>query len=43
VADLKVGFHIYAAIVNNLRGVLYSSLISPELEEKIKWLRRRFR
>ncbi|RLI06965.1 hypothetical protein DRO32_04680 [Candidatus Bathyarchaeota archaeon] len=40
---MKVGFHIYAAIVKNLRGVLYSSLSPPELEEKMKWLRRRFR
>jgi len=40
---LTVGFHIYAAIVKNLRGVLYSSLGRPELEEKLSWLRKRFR
>ena len=37
------GFHVYAAVVKNLRGVLYSSLEEREFEEKLSWLRRRFR
>ena len=37
------GFHVYAAVVKNLRGVLYSSLPGEVFEEKLRWLRRRFR
>ena len=37
------GFHVYAAVVKNLRGVLYSSLPKGAFEEKLGWLRKRFR
>lgn len=36
-------FHLYAATVKNLRGVIYSSLDWKEFSEKLEWLRRRFR
>jgi len=38
-----VSFHLYAAIVKNLRGVVYSEASEEEFEEKIKWLVKRFR
>jgi len=37
------GLHIYAALVKNLRGVIYSSLESGAFKEKLSWLRKRFR
>ena len=37
------GFHIYAAVVKNLRGVIYSSLPPEAFKEKLSWLRKRFR
>ena len=38
-----MSFHVYAAIVKNLRGVLYSSAGPDEFSEKLSWLRRKFR
>ena len=38
-----MSFHLYAAIVKNLRGVVYSEASEEEFEEKIKWLVKRFR
>ena len=37
------GFHIYAAVVKNLRGIIYSSLAPDAFREKLSWLRKRFR
>ena len=36
-------FHLYAAIVKNLRGVIYTSLDWRELDERLKWLKRHFK
>ena len=36
-------FHLYAAIVKNLRGVIYTSLDWEKLHGKLKWLKRHFR
>ncbi|RLF00186.1 MAG: hypothetical protein DRJ63_03165 [Thermoprotei archaeon] len=38
-----MSFHLYAATVKNLRGVVYSGDSPNVFEEKIKWLVRRFR
>jgi len=37
------GLHIYAALVKNLRGVIYSCLSGKELAERLSWLKKRFR
>lgn len=37
------GLHIYAALVKNLRGVIYSCLSGEELAERLSWLKKRFR
>ena len=39
----RASFHIYAAVVKNLRGVIYSSLEPGDFQEKLSWLRKRFR
>jgi len=38
-----VSFHLYAATVKNLRGVVYSESPEKVFEEKVKWLVKRFR
>ena len=43
VVRLGQGFHVYAAVVKNLRGVIYSCLGPEALGEKLSWLKRRFR
>ena len=42
-ASPSEAFHIYAAVVKNLRGVLFSSVDHEEFSEKFSWLKKRFR
>ena len=37
------GLHVYAAVVKNLRGIIYSSLEPEDLQGRLSWLKKRFR